>query len=170
MASICKELSIETSLGDAWSALRDWGALHERLAPGFATDTRLDGTDRIVTFFNGLVLRERLVDLDDRNHRLAWSVVGGPYEHHNGSAQVFADGERRVRFVWTSDLLPDGLAAGTAQLMEQSLTIIKQALEGNALPHSCSAVARSIATRSGNPAVGPGPGRTWESSGSRTGT
>jgi hypothetical protein len=62
----------------------------ERLAPGFATETRLDGADRTVTCFNGSVLRERLVDLDDQAHRVAWSIIDGPYTHHNGSAQVFA--------------------------------------------------------------------------------
>jgi hypothetical protein len=58
------------------------GALHERLVPGFAVDTRLDGDDRIVTFANGTVLREILVDLDDEACRLVWSVVDGPYTHH----------------------------------------------------------------------------------------
>ena len=65
MASIRKEIVIDASAERVWDALRDWGALHVRLVPGFATDARLDGEDRIVTFFNGSVLRERLVDLDD---------------------------------------------------------------------------------------------------------
>ena len=63
------------------------------LVPGFATATRLDGWDRIVTFFNGAVARERLIDLDDDVRRLAWSIVEGPYTHHNASAQVLAAGD-----------------------------------------------------------------------------
>ncbi len=78
---------------DVWAAVRDWGALHERLVPGFVVDTRLDGEDRIVTFANGTVLRELLVDLDDEARRLVWSVIDGPYAHHNASAQVFSEAE-----------------------------------------------------------------------------
>ncbi|MFJ8817885.1 SRPBCC family protein [Amycolatopsis thermoflava] len=134
MASIRTEILIGTPLDVVWAALRDWGALHERLAPGFVTDTRLDGTDRIVTFFDGTVVREVLVDLDDDAHRLVWSVVGGPYTHHNGVAQVFADGPGRTRFVWVADLLPGDLAARTGALMEQGIAVIKETLEAQALP------------------------------------
>ncbi|WP_431928483.1 SRPBCC family protein [Amycolatopsis tucumanensis] len=134
MASIRTETLIDTPLAVVWAALRDWGALHERLAPGFVTDTRLDGTDRIVTFFDGTVVREVLVDLDDDAHRLVWSVVGGPYTHHNGVAQVFPDGPNRTRFVWVADLLPGTLAARTGALMEQGTAVIKETLEAQALP------------------------------------
>ncbi|MFD4255472.1 SRPBCC family protein [Amycolatopsis thermoflava] len=134
MASIRTEILIDTPLDVVWAALRDWGALHERLAPGFVTDTRLDGTDRIVTFFDGTVVREVLVDLDDDAHRLVWSVVGGPYTHHNGVAQVFADGPGRTRFFWVADLLPGDLAARTGALMEQGIAVIKETLEAQALP------------------------------------
>ncbi|HTA13762.1 MAG TPA: SRPBCC family protein, partial [Solirubrobacteraceae bacterium] len=70
MASIRKEITIDASPEEVWAAVRDWGALHERLVPGFVVDTRLDGDDRIVTFFDGTVLREALVDLDDDARRL----------------------------------------------------------------------------------------------------
>ena len=118
MASIRKEIVIDASAQRVWDALRDWGALHVRLVPGFATDARLDGEDRIVTFFNGSVLRERLVDLDDDVRRLVWSIADPPYTHHNASAQVFADGTHRSRFVWTADLLPNELAGRAAPLAE----------------------------------------------------
>lgn len=133
MASIRTETLIDTPLDMAWSALRDWGALHERLAPGFVTDTHLDGTDRIVTFFDGTVVREALVDLDDDAHRLVWSVTGGPYAHHNGAAQVCAAGPGRTRFVWVADLLPNSLAQRTSAFMEHGTTVIKKTLEARAL-------------------------------------
>jgi hypothetical protein len=98
MATIRKERAVEAPAAAVWDALRDWGALHERLVPGFVVDTRLDGEDRIVTFFNGAEARETLIDSDDEAMRLAWSIVDGPYTHHNGVAQVFADGEG-CRFV-----------------------------------------------------------------------
>jgi hypothetical protein len=131
MASIRKEILIDASPQDVWDAVRDWGALHERLVPGFAVDTRLDGEDRIVTFGNGTVLRERLVDLDDEARRLVWSIVDGPYTHHNASAQVFSEGENRARFVWLADLLPNELADGTGQAMEQGTNVVKQTMEAH---------------------------------------
>ena len=97
--------------------------------PGFATDARLDGGDRIVTFSNGSVLRERLVDLDDDARRLVWSIADPPYIHHNASAQVFADTAGRSRFVWIADFLPNELADRAAPLMEQALGVIKRTLE-----------------------------------------
>lgn len=129
MASIRKEASIDAAPEDVWSALRDFGALHERLAPGFATALEMDGDDRIVTFFNGAVLREVLVDRDDDARRLVWSVVDGPYTHHNGSAQVLDAADGRARFVWVADLLPHEAAPRTAELMEHGLQTIKRTLE-----------------------------------------
>jgi hypothetical protein len=129
MASIRKEIVIEASADRVWDALRDWGALHVRLVPGFATDARLDGEDRIVTFSSGSVLRERLVDLDDDARRLVWSVVEEPYTHHNASAQVLADGADRSVFVWVADFLPNELAARAEPQMEQALSVIKRTLE-----------------------------------------
>jgi len=129
MASIRKEILIDASPEDVWDAVRDWGALHERLVPGFVVDTRLDGEDRIVTFASGMVVREVLIDLDDEARRLVWSIVDGHYTHHNGVAQVFSEGEDGARFVWTADLLPNELAEPTAEAMEQGTNVVKKTLE-----------------------------------------
>jgi hypothetical protein len=129
MASIRKERKIEAAPEDVWDALRDWGALHERLVPGFVVDTRLDGEDRIVTFFNGAVAREVLIDLDDESRRLVWSVVEGPYTHHNGAAQVFPGDDGGTLFVWTADLLPNDAAGPTDAMMERGVETVKQTLE-----------------------------------------
>src|SRR6185503_7746621 len=106
MASIHREIAIAARPEDVWDAVRDVGAIHKRLAPGFVTDVKMDGDARIVTFGNGLVARELIVDCDDERRRLAWSVVGGRMTHHNASLQVFADGAQRCRAVWIADLLP----------------------------------------------------------------
>ena len=129
MASIRKEILIDARPEDVWEALRDWGAAHQRLVPGFVVDARLDGTDRIVTFFNGVVVRELLVDLDDDARRLVWSVTDGPYTHHNASAQVFSGEDGGTRFVWIADLLPNDLARRIDELMEQGTSILKQTME-----------------------------------------
>ena len=86
----------------------------------------------IVTFSDGVVLREVLVDLDDDEHRLAWTIVDGPYTHHNGVAQVASEDEGRARFIWTTDLLPNELADRTVQRMEHGARVIKATLEAAA--------------------------------------
>ena len=134
MASIIRETSIDVEPETAWDALRDWGAVHERLAPGFVSDARVDGRDRVVTFVNGSVVRELFVGADDRARRLVWAVADGSLglAHYNASAQVIPDGKTRTRFVWTADLLPDDLAGRVSQLMEQGLSAIKNTLEKRA--------------------------------------
>ena len=130
MASIRKEILIEARPEAVWDAVRDVGAVHERLAPGFVVDTRLEDGARIVTFASGLVARELIVDVDDAARKLVWAVVGSPrLTHHNASMQVFADGERRSRVVWIADVLPNEIAGYIAGLIEQGLGTMKKTLE-----------------------------------------
>ena len=129
MSSIRKEFLIDARPEDVWETLRDVGALHTRLVPGFVVDTRLEKGARVVTFGNGMVARELIVDVDDEARRPVWSVVGGRFKHHNASAQVFADQEGRSRFVWIADLLPDEIVADIRALMEQGSAVIKKTLE-----------------------------------------
>jgi carbon monoxide dehydrogenase subunit G len=130
MASIHREIRIAASPDTAWDALRDVGALHTRLVPGFVTDTKLEEGARIVTFGNGMVAKELLVDVDDEARRVAWSVVGTPLmTHHNASAQVFPDGPGRCRFVWIADLLPHEAAPTIAAMIDQGMGVIQKTLE-----------------------------------------
>jgi len=130
MASIRKEIVIEASPERVWDAVRDVGAVHERLAPGFVVDTRLEAGARVVTFANGLVARELIVDVDDEARRLAWAVVGSPrLTHHNASMQVFDDGDRDSRVVWIADLLPDEIGGTIAAMIEEGLGAMKKTLE-----------------------------------------
>ena len=129
MASIHREVTIRTDPDAAWSALRDVGALHTRLAVGFVTDVRMEPGARVVTFANGVVARELIVAVDDADRRVAWAVVGGAMTHHNASAQVFADGTGGTRFVWIADLLPDEMAPGVAAMMDEALAAITRTLE-----------------------------------------
>jgi carbon monoxide dehydrogenase subunit G len=129
MASIHKEIVIEASPKRVWDAVRDVGAVHERLAPGFVVDTRLEVGARVVTFANGLVARELIVDVDDEARRLAWAVVGSPrLTHHNASMQVF-DGDRGSRVVWIADLLPNEIGGTIAAMIEEGLGAMKKTLE-----------------------------------------
>jgi len=131
MPSIHREILIDAQPDVVWDAVRDVGAIHTRLAPGFVTDVRLEDGARVVTFGNGLGVRELIVDRDDNARRLVWSAVGGRMTHHNASAQVFADG-RGSRFVWIAYLLPNELAPDVAAMMDQGLTVIQRTLEAAA--------------------------------------
>jgi hypothetical protein len=132
MASIRLQTVLDVHPDVAWDALRDWEAL-DRLAAGFVTHCRRDGSARIVTFASGAVLREEILACDEVHRRLAWSIVDGPYTHHNGAAEIIPQGGR-TRFVWTSDLRPDSLAKATGEAMEQGLAAIRQTLESSANP------------------------------------
>lgn len=135
MASIHREVRIACRPETAWDALRDVGALHTRLVPGFVVDTRLEEGARVVTFGNGMVARELIVDVDDETRRVVWSVVGGVMTHHNASAQVFPDGRDACRFVWIADLLPNQVAPAITAMIEQGLAVIKATLEQAEQPH-----------------------------------
>jgi carbon monoxide dehydrogenase subunit G len=129
MASIRREVIIEARPEAVWDAVRDVGALHRRLVPGFVTDCKLEEGARIVTFGNGMVVKELIVDLDDAERRLAWSATGGRLTHHNASLQLFAEGEKRTRAVWTADLLPNEMVKQIAAMIDQGCAVMKKTLE-----------------------------------------
>jgi hypothetical protein len=93
MATLRKEIPVAAGATPVWQALRDFGQVHTKVAPGFLTDLRMDKGDRIVTFFNGLVARERLVTADDETCRLVYAVVEGRASHYNAAVQVFPEGD-----------------------------------------------------------------------------
>ena len=130
MASIRKDIAVDAPADHVWAALRDIGGVHTRLAQDFVVDTRLEGDSRLVTFANGAVVRERIVDVDDGSRRLAYSAVEWRATHHHASFQVFAEGAERSRIVWIADLLPDDLADLVDAMMEQGSAAIKRTLEG----------------------------------------
>jgi carbon monoxide dehydrogenase subunit G len=128
MASIQKEITVNTSPEQVWDAMRDLGALHTRLAPGFVVDTKLEGDVRHVTFANGLQARERIVTVDAKARRLVWSATGERLSHHNGVAEVKSTPDGRTRIIWTADLLPDSAAAAVEELMDHGMSAIETAM------------------------------------------
>ncbi len=111
MASIYNDISLNAPARDVWDAVRDFGALHQRLVPGFVTACTLDGDERIVTFANGAVAREVLVACDEARQRLVYAISNERLRHYSASVQVIADGDRTSRLVWIIDMLPNELAA-----------------------------------------------------------
>ncbi|HEY1276828.1 MAG TPA: SRPBCC family protein [Thermoleophilaceae bacterium] len=130
MGSVRKQILIDARPEDAWDAIRDFGAVHERVVPGFVVDTRMDGCDRIVTFASGHVQREPLLDLDDDLRRLAYSAVDSPIgaTHYQGSVQVFGEPDGRARVEWLVDFLPDQLRDVLDEIMDRGAAVMRETL------------------------------------------
>lgn len=131
MASIHRDILIEASPDAVWDAVRDVGRIHERLCPGFVTNTEMvDGdTARRVTFGNGLVVKELIVDCDDARRRLVWTARSERLDHHNGVMRIEDAGDGRARAVWTADVLPHAAAEMVGAMMAQGLEAMKARLE-----------------------------------------
>jgi carbon monoxide dehydrogenase subunit G len=128
MATVQREIFIEAPRDAVWDAVADVGALHTRLVPGFVVDTQLDGDARVVTFGNGMVVREPIVTVDAERFRMVWAAQGGVLTHYNAGLQLFSE-RGGTRVVWTSDLLPHTMAPQVASMQEQGLQVMKQTLE-----------------------------------------
>jgi hypothetical protein len=128
MATIRNEILIENTPEAVWNAVRDFGAVHTRLARGFVTDCQLEGDTRIVTFANGLTAREILVSADDERRRLAYAITDGRTSHYNASVEVSSADNGRTRFVWIIDVLPNEFAGPIGAMAEQGVQAIKKAL------------------------------------------
>jgi carbon monoxide dehydrogenase subunit G len=129
MASIRQEILIDASPEHVWAAVRDVGNVHRVLVPGYVVDAYMDRDARVVTFANGVVVRELIVDIDDEHRRFVWSAVGGRLTHHNASAEVLAEGQGQSRLVWIADLLPNDMAATISTLMAEGAAVMKRTLD-----------------------------------------
>lgn len=129
MATIRSEIKTRAPASEVWSAIRDVGALHTRLVPGFVTDTKLEPGARVVTFVDGRVLREPIVALDDEARRLVWTAESERVRHYNAALQVaeLADGMTSV--VWTADYLPDDIGAFLSRAIEASMAAMQRSLD-----------------------------------------
>ena len=130
MATIRKEITVKATVEQVWDVIREIGALHTRLVPGFVVDTKLEPGTRVVTFADGRVVRESIVTIDDDARRLVWSATGELLAHHNASAQVLENPDGRTRIIWIADLLPDSVAEAINQMMDHGMTAMRTALDG----------------------------------------
>jgi Polyketide cyclase / dehydrase and lipid transport len=135
MATVRREVLIDTAVEDAWDALRDFHALHERVARGFVTACEPDGNARLVTLYDGLEIREVPVTIDDDRRRLVYMIEPGPlFTHYSAAVEITPDGEDQTRFVWTIDLLPDELVESIGERMDVGLEAIKETLGRDRAP------------------------------------
>jgi carbon monoxide dehydrogenase subunit G len=134
MATIRREFVVDAPAQQVWDVFRDVGAVHTRLAPGFVTDCRREGDDRIVMFANGLVAKELIVDVDDAAMRLVYSARSERLAHHNASFQVFSEGPERSRIAWIADVLPHAAAGSIGAMMDAGVAAMKKALVQHSPP------------------------------------
>jgi hypothetical protein len=129
MGSIVHSVDVKASAADVWDAVRDFGALHHRLVPGFVVDAQTDGRRRRVTFVSGAVATEELVSIDDDRRRLVYTVVesGLGFEHYQASVQVAAREGGFSRITWIVDLLPDDRLEVVEGLMHQGGAAMRRA-------------------------------------------
>ncbi len=134
MASVSRELAIESGAAEVWEVIGDFATGPSRMAPGFVVDTRAEAALRVVTFADGTVAREQLVCVDHDNRRIVYTVIGDSLlpAHDNASMQVIPDGTNRCRLVWIHDVLPDDLAPHLGTAMDHGLTVMKQTFEERA--------------------------------------
>jgi carbon monoxide dehydrogenase subunit G len=129
MATLRQIIDLPSPADVVWDAVRDVGAVHRRLVPGFVTDVRLEEGARIVTFANGATAREEIVSVDDVARRLAYAIPRGRFLHYQATVEVHDDGAGS-RLTWTIDLLPDEYADGVRTMMRQGTDAICATLQG----------------------------------------
>lgn len=129
MASIHEQRAVSVGAESAWVSLRVVGEAHKLFAP-VLVDAQLDGDTRTVRFANGMVLRERILDIDDERRRVAYTAIDGPgMTFHHASMQVVDAGPGRCLFLWTTDFLPPDIGANLAPLIKQGTDALKRNLE-----------------------------------------
>lgn len=129
MASLYRDIPLETDAARAWATLRDSRNV-ARVFAGVLTDAQVEGDLRTVTFANGNVVQERIVAVDDAHMRIAYTVCGPNFDQHAASMQIVADAGGRCRLVWISDFLPDERRAMVEPLMDAGCAAAARNLAG----------------------------------------
>ena len=129
MASIHHEVTVEVGAEQAWASLRAVGAPHELFAP-VLVNGELNGDTRTVRFANGMIVHERILDIDDKRRRVAYTVLDGPgMTYHHASMQLVDAGPNRCRFVWITDYVPQEIRSNLLPLIEAGTQALKINLE-----------------------------------------
>ena len=132
MASITEQVSIAVDVQRAWQALRDVGRAHVLFAP-VRVEGSIAGDVRTVTFANGMVAQERILDIDDERRRVAYAALNVPgMDYHHASMQLVDEGPGRCRFIWITDVYPAGVADSVRPLVTQGAQALKRNLETGA--------------------------------------
>lgn len=139
MASIHKEVVVDTGIEPAWAALRRVAEPHTLFAP-VLTGASLAGDVRTVHFANGMTVREQILEVDDERRRMSYVVLDAPgLTYHHASMQIETAGPGRCAFVWITDFLPADAASHLQPLIDQGAEALKRNLESAASSPRASA-------------------------------
>ncbi|WP_436537330.1 SRPBCC family protein [Actinoplanes sp. HUAS TT8] len=122
---------VDVPAAQAWEAIADVGAVHERLLPGRVASAEIDGDIRILTMPGGARIRELIIAIDHELRRLAYSVIEGqamPLTYHHAAFQV-VEVDGRTQIIWTTDVLPHALAGAVQARVERGIVEMKAVLE-----------------------------------------
>jgi len=135
MAKIRNEISINKTAQDVWAIVKKFG--ENRAWSTMLSDSKLDGDYRICTFGDsspapGAILKEKLLNLDDKLMRLEYSVTEAPFpvEFHNALIEIYPE-EKGTIVSWTTTVLPDELAAQFSPGFDADLNSLKNLAEKN---------------------------------------
>ncbi|OAS17365.1 SRPBCC family protein [Paenibacillus oryzisoli] len=138
MTTIRKEIALNVSPEHVWDAVKDVGAFHLRLVPGYTENTLLEGNVRTLILPNGDSVRELIVAVDDNERRMVFAVKEGrmPLLHHNASFQVFPNETNSSTLVWTTDFLPEELGKMIQDQVDRVSEVMKHTIEAAAKKES----------------------------------
>ncbi len=128
MASIRREVVVRVPVDKAWASLRRVELAHKLFA-GVLVSGSIEGDVRTVKFANGMVVRERIIDIDDVQKRIAYTVLDGLFEHHSASMQIAPLDTSSCLFIWVSDFLPNERRELVEPLVAQGCQALKHNLE-----------------------------------------
>jgi hypothetical protein len=135
MASIHIESAVAVSADTAWQALKRVGDADALFAPVLA-GAEMHGDIRTARFGNGLVIHERVVDVDDARRRVSYTALDSPgLTYHHASMQIVEDAPGRCRFLWTTDFLPAEATSGLRPLIDAGTQALKANLERGSTAH-----------------------------------
>jgi hypothetical protein len=128
MTSVSRDISIHAPSDVVWDAVRDVGAVHERLLPGLVSATTVVPDGRLVSFGNGMLVRERILDVDDDSRRLVHTLNSGWSCHYVSVMRVNSAGAAHCRLLWTVDYRPDRYDL-MPRVVDRAVELIRRTLE-----------------------------------------
>lgn len=121
-------VDIDRPVDTVWTAVRDVYNVDTRLVPGMVSVVAKDGDVRVVTFANGAVVREQIVEIDDTDRRLVYGVLGEGIAFHRATMQVRLRGAGST-LLWSAEYLPAEIGSHLRDVMTHGIALMKRTLE-----------------------------------------
>jgi hypothetical protein len=128
MATIRHHARIERAPDEVWKVLSDAGSISTWFP--LIEQSRAEDGVRYRSLQGGGKLEEEIVTSDDRLRRFQYRIVAGdmPIEHHIGTIDVLADGQRSL-VVYSTDVTPDEVAEQMDGVLAEGLQGLEAHLE-----------------------------------------